>query len=84
MKRLTDRILDALNSVASHTETILEHGGEGWALECVAGPDGEPCGKLKTCETCRNFKDCEDAAAWLRGFVWRQQQRRARRKEKAS
>lgn len=65
MIRLTKRVRDGLHGAAAIAETVLEHGGEGFGLECVDGPDHGPCNK-KTCEICTDFANIRLACEYIR------------------
>jgi hypothetical protein len=65
--RLTNQIKDGLAGMCGIVETILEAGGEGWAMECATGtPEDRPCGG---CEECRNYQEADAACRWLRAFL---------------
>ncbi len=67
-QHVTKRIRSGLLELASIGDTILQAGGEGWALECKQGPDFGPCNKAD-CETCQSRIDLENAVAWLTDFL---------------
>jgi hypothetical protein len=73
--RLTKRVRDGLLEMTVIASTVLEHGGEGWALECTAGPDFTPC-QRRDCEICSDYKNLELAVAWLRQFLARKERQR--------
>ena len=63
--RLTKRVRDGLNELATIGETVIETGGEGWGLECTRGEDYSPCNR-PNCEICVAMENLRRACAYAR------------------
>jgi len=73
--RLTKQVREGLYGMLGIADTILEAGGEGWAMECRKGEDHGPCDK-PSCEECQTRQELEAAISWLSYFLAKKKQKR--------
>lgn len=76
--RLNKKVREGLYEMLSIADTILQQGGEGWALECSKGEGMEPCNQ-KGCPECDSRKELELAVSWLSQFLSGKKEKRIKR-----